>query len=120
MSPVYVTDVATAVVCVLDDPESIGPTITLGGPEILSWSTMLRRIAATVGRKKWIVPMPIAVMRIAATLLDRLPMFPVTRDQLTMLAEGNSASPDPLASILGRSPVPFNEETLSYLNRNTS
>ena len=115
MSPVHVEDVAQAFVTALRESSTIGKTYVLGGPEVLSWAEMLRRIARTVGRKKWILPMPIGIMKLAAALLDWLPFFPVTRDQLTMLAEGNTADPAALAQLIGRQPKAFNEAHLAYL-----
>ena len=115
MSPVHVEDVAQAFATALRDSATIGKTYTLGGPEVLSWTGMLRRIARVVGREKWILPMPIGIMKVAATLLDWLPYFPVTRDQLTMLAEGNTADPAELAQLIGREPKAFNETHLAYL-----
>ena len=56
------------------------------------------------------------MMKLAATLFDWLPFFPVTRDQLTMLAEGNTADPGAIESLIGRSPVPFSLEHVDYLN----
>ena len=76
---------------------------------------MIRRIAEAVGRRKWIVPMPIGLMKIAAALLDWLPFFPVTRDQLTMLAEGNTATRDDIETLIGRHATPFEPASLAYL-----
>ena len=117
MSPVHVEDVARAFVEALDDPETIGKTYTLGGPESLSWSEMLKRVAAATGREKSILPMPIGVMRLGASALDWLPFFPVTRDQLTMLAEGNEAKPDDVAALIKQPPAEFSSETLAYLKQ---
>jgi len=115
MSPVSVEDVAGAFAAALENPATYGRVFTLGGPEVLTFRQILERIAAAVGRKKPILPMPIGVMRLAATLLDRIPQFPVTRDQLTMLSEGNAAAPDEIASLLGRAPAAFDREALGYL-----
>jgi len=115
MSPVYVEDVAQAILTALRVSSTIGKTYVLGGPEVLTWAEMLRRIAKTVGRRKWILPMPIGIVKLAAALLDWLPFFPVTRDQLTMLAEGNTADPAVLAQLIGRQPTAFNEAHLAYL-----
>ena len=114
MSPVHVADVAAAVAAVLQNPTGPEPLV-LGGPDVLSWPEMIRRIAAAVGKSKLIIPMPIAVMKLAATLLDRIPAFPVTRDQLTMLAENNIADPATLGQLIGRSPQAFVAENLTYL-----
>ena len=115
MSPVFIEDVADAFVAALEDDETIGKTIELAGPEILSWDDMVTRIAAAVGRKKLLLTMPIPVMRLGAKLFDWLPFYPVTRDQLTMLEEGNTASAAPLQELIGRPPKAMTSETLSYL-----
>lgn len=115
MSPVHAADVALAFVNALKDSNTIDQTYALGGPEILTWQEMLRRISAAVGRDKWIVPTPIVAMKLAATLLDWLPVFPATRDQLSMLAEGNTADPDTLRSLIGREPKQFDAQELAYL-----
>ena len=115
MSPVHVRDVADAFVNALTDDSTIGQCYPLGGPEAVSWPEMLRRIAAAVGKKKLILPMPIGFMKFGATLFDWLPFFPVTRDQLTMLADGNTAEPDDLAALIKRQPAEFSPENLGYL-----
>ncbi|MGI9239004.1 MAG: NAD(P)H-binding protein [Woeseiaceae bacterium] len=116
MSPVHIEDVANAFIAALQDDSTIGKTYSLGGPEVLTWNEMLRRIGEATGRRKWILPMPILVMRIAATLFDRLPFFPVTRGQLTMLEEGNTAQPEFLKHLTGREPRAFNAKSLRYLS----
>ncbi len=116
MSPVAAEDVASAFVASLDNPATIGNTYELGGPEILSWNEILMRISAAVDKRKLILPMPIGVMKLGASLLDWLPFFPVTRDQLTMLAEGNTADPATLEKLIGRAPKAFTPEALSYLS----
>lgn len=115
MSPVHVLDVADAFVNALEDPNARGQTYSLGGPEDLSWTDMLELVAGAVGKKKIILPMPITVMKFGATLFDWLPFFPVTRDQLTMLAEGNTASKDELELLINRDTRPFDGENLAYL-----
>jgi NADH dehydrogenase len=115
MSPVHVRDVADAFVSALTDDATIGQCFALGGPEVVSWVEMLERIAAAVGRKKLVLPMPIGFMKLGATLLDWLPFFPVTRDQLTMLADGNTAEPEDLAVLIKREPRAFSPDNLGYL-----
>jgi len=118
MSPAYAGDIAAAIANSLQQKSAIGQIYILGGPDILSWPEMIRRIGSAVGRKKWIVPMPIALMKIAATMFDWLPFFPVTRDQLIMLEENNTADPATLEELAGRPLTTFDVENLSYLNQN--
>jgi NADH dehydrogenase len=116
MSPVHVRDVADAMVAALPDPATCGKTFVLGGPETLSWSEMVRRVAKATGRHKAVLPTPIPLMRIPATLLGWLPGFPVTNDQLTMLAEGNDADSSALEQLIARPATAFSADNLSYLN----
>lgn len=115
MSPVHIEDVSSAFVAALEDDSTIGQTISLGGPEAVTWQDMVKRIAAATGKRKIILPMPIELMRLGATLLDWLPFFPVTRDQLTMLEEGNVADESALRALIGREPRAFTTESLAYL-----
>ncbi len=117
LSPVHVTDVADTFVRLLDGPTPSSRTVEIGGPEVLTWKDIVERIAAATGRRKLVLPMPLGVMRAAAALLDRIPAFPVTRDQLDMLAEGNTADPGTLRELLGREPVAFDGSALDYLAR---
>jgi uncharacterized protein YbjT (DUF2867 family) len=115
MSPVHVEDVARAFSVAVSDPTTIGRTYVLGGPEVLSWTEMIRRIATATGRRKWILPYPIYLMKFAARLFDWLPFFPVTRDQLTMLEEGNTAEPADVEELIGRAAIRFDAGSLDYL-----
>jgi uncharacterized protein YbjT (DUF2867 family) len=117
MSPVFIEDVADAFVAALEDNGTIGKTIELAGPEILSWDEIVARVAKAVGRQKIVLPMPIWLMRAGATLFDWLPFYPVTRDQLTMLEEGNTAPSSSLQDLIGRSPQPMSADALSYLDK---
>ena len=116
MSPVHVTDVAAAFVKALQDPATIGQTYRLGGPETITWRQILRRLAAARGRKKLMLPAPALGVMAAAALLDRFEAFPITRDQIRMLLEGNACPPDDLVK-LGIDPKHFSGEALQYLDR---
>ncbi|HNP63091.1 MAG TPA: NAD(P)H-binding protein [Woeseiaceae bacterium] len=117
MSPAHIGDVTTALCTVFESPATISQTYLIGGPEILSWPEMIRRIAAAVDRRKWIVPMPIGLMKLMALLFGWLPFFPVTRDQLTMLAENNIADPDALEQLTGDTLTPMTAANLAYLKK---
>lgn len=117
MSPVYVEDVAQAFAVSLTRTGAAGQIHELGGPEAISWSEMIRRIAKATGREKLIVPVPIAAMKMAAMVLDRVPQFPVTRDQLTMLEEDNVADSDTIRALIERAPLPFTAQNLDYLEK---
>ena len=114
LSPVHVLDVAKAFVGSLGRTETIGKIIHLGGPQTLSWREILRLIAKAAGRKKWMLPVPALSVSMAAALLERFDDFPVTRDQLRMLLEGNTCDSVELRE-LGIEPTAFDEGGLDYL-----
>ena len=116
MSPVHVTDVADAFVEALAAPRTIGQTYELGGPEELNWNSIIHRIAAAIGRKKLIIPMPVPLMKVFAQAFGWIPGFPVTKDQLTMLAENNTAGHTELETLIGRKAASFDKGSLAYLN----
>ncbi len=115
LSPVHVQDVASAFRAALESPGTIGRILHLGGPEALSWREILDRLAHAVQRRKLLLPVPAMGVQAAAALLDRFEQFPITRDQIRMLLEGNTCPPDDLLS-LGITPRPFDGAQLAYLN----
>jgi NADH dehydrogenase len=115
MSPIHVTDVAECFVRALSEPATIGQTYPLCGPEAVTWPDIIRRIASACGKRKLIVPAPVPLLKIVAGLLDRFEFFPVTRDQLTMLVEGNTGDSQAVFELLGIAPKTFTADHLSYL-----
>lgn len=115
MAPVAVTDVAEAFTRALERPETIGQILQLCGPERLTWKQILSTIAAAVGKKKLMLPAPAPAVKLVAGVLDRQPWFPVTRDQITMLMQGNVCDEPGAFDLLGIEPTRFDAINLSYL-----
>ncbi len=57
--PIAVADVVRYLVGVLDEPRSKGRIFEIGGPEVLQYVTMLRRVADIKNRRLFIVPVPL-------------------------------------------------------------
>lgn len=68
--PIAITDVVRYLVGVLDTPETVGRTFDIGGPEVLSYSDMLRRLAAIEGRPLVVMPVPLLSPRLSALWLS--------------------------------------------------
>ena len=115
MSPIHVRDVAECFVRALAEPATIGQTYALCGTEAVAWPEIIRRIAAACGRRKLILPAPVPLLKLVAALLDRFEFFPVTRDQLTMLVEGNTGDSRAVFELLGVQPASFEGDSLAYL-----
>ncbi len=119
LSPVHVQDVARAFISALRTPETIDQTLCLGGPNDLSWREIIETLADVHGKSKLMLPVPAMGVSTMAMLLDRFEAFPLTRDQLTMLLEGNSCDPSTLRS-LGIEPTGFDPTHLDYLRPTAS
>ena len=57
--PIAVDDVVRYLVGVLDEPQAKGRVFEIGGPEVLQYVTMLRRVAKIEHRLLVIVPVPL-------------------------------------------------------------
>jgi uncharacterized protein YbjT (DUF2867 family) len=87
--PVYVGDVAQAVVQAIDEPAiAAGKTFELGGPDTITMGALVRWIAKTTGHKRRIVDLPDAIGAAIAGF-GFLPGAPITKDQWRMLAQDN-------------------------------
>ena len=90
MSPIHVENVADIFASSIDKDNHYGKTIELGGKNELSWKEIIKIISNACGKKKWVLPAPVIAVKTVATIFDRFSWFPVTKDQLTMLVEGNT------------------------------
>lgn len=86
--PVYVGDVADAVVAALDS-KAAGKTFEIGGPQVLTMAELLRWIADATGRSPLFVDVPDAVASALATGFGWAPGAPITKDQWLMLQRDN-------------------------------
>lgn len=103
--PVFVGDVADAVLAALHDPASIGRTYELGGPKAWSFRELLAFILKETRRDRRLVEIPPGLAAIQARIGEVLPGKPLTRDQLALLARDNVADPAmPGLAELGISP----------------
>ena len=57
--PIAVADVVRYLVGVLDEPRAVGQVFEIGGPEVLEYVTMLRRVARIKNSPLAIVPVPL-------------------------------------------------------------
>jgi NADH dehydrogenase len=106
--PVHVDDVAECFVQSLSNSAARGQAVDLVGAEELTLDNITSEIAARLGVRKTVVRIPIPLMKTAARMFSILPVTPpVTPDQVRMLEEGSTASPEPMRRIFGINPIGF-------------
>jgi uncharacterized protein YbjT (DUF2867 family) len=91
--PVYVGDVAGAIVAALARPDAAGRTFELGGPQILSMEQLFRWIANAIGRNPLFLPLPDVAAAAMARLTGWAPGAPLTWDQWLMLQKATVVTP---------------------------
>jgi len=90
--PVYVGDVADAVVKCLEDPATAGRTYELGGPKIYTFRELIELLLREIRRKRLLVDLPFGVAAFQARLMSLLPNPPLTPDQVELLKRDNVVS----------------------------
>jgi uncharacterized protein YbjT (DUF2867 family) len=116
--PVYVGDVADAVIRALDDPAAAGRTYELGGPKIYTFRALLELMLAEIRRHRHFIDLPFGLAAFQARLMSLLPHPPLTPDQVEMLRRDNVVSSGALTlATLGIEPVAVEAIIPSYLDR---
>ena len=116
--PVWVEDVAAAVVKSLDDATTIGQEFELGGPEVLTIAEIERRTFAAIGARRLMIPFPIPLLRIPVTLMSIVfPAPPVTTSLLDLLNVDNTVKNNAIHRFVAQ-PRPFTAENAApYMRR---
>ena len=68
--PIAVGDVIRYLVGVLEEPAAEGRTFEVGGPDVLAYVDMLRRVAVIEGRHLWVIPVPLLSPRLSSRWLS--------------------------------------------------
>jgi uncharacterized protein YbjT (DUF2867 family) len=113
IEPLWIDDVGAYFATSVDLPEAANRTFELGGPDVVTWNELWERIRAELGiRRRPTVHLPTSLMRIPATVTERLPgNVPLTRDLLTMLEAGDNVVTNDDAVRTFRLPlVPLDEQ----------
>jgi uncharacterized protein YbjT (DUF2867 family) len=116
--PVFVGDVADAVLAALDRSDTAGRTFELGGPEILTFRQLMEVTLREIGRQRLLVPVPAGLAAFGAYFAEFLPSPPLTRDQIAMLGSDNVVTPGmPGLESLGVTPTALELVLPTYLTR---
>lgn len=119
--PVWVGDVVAAVARCLDDASTIGGEYALGGPEVLTYAQIVRRVLEAMGARRLTINVPVPLLRPVVKLMEvALPNSPVTTSLLDLLKVDNAVADNALTRVFGITPRPFTPENLSYMREFTA
>jgi NADH dehydrogenase len=92
MQPVFAGDVAEAIARAVDGDLRSGLIYELGGPDVRTFKELMQFVLATTQRRRLLVPVPFALMKLQAMVLQFLPKPPITPDQVELLKRDNVVS----------------------------
>ncbi|MDQ8033731.1 NAD-dependent dehydratase [Bordetella genomosp. 1] len=116
MQPVYVGDVADAMMAALANNHTRGKVYELGGPQVYTLGELVRLCALWSGHPRPVIAVPMALGRLQAAVLGLLPGDPlISNDNLDSLGVPNVLS-GPMAPELGLVPTALDALAPRYLS----
>ncbi|MDA1090906.1 MAG: complex I NDUFA9 subunit family protein [Proteobacteria bacterium] len=118
LQPVFVGDVAEAIMTIVRQPKAAGMTYELGGPTVYSFKEVIDLLLEITNRKRFLAPIPFGLAKFAAWFLEFWPKPILTRDQVDLLKRDNVVTGDkPGFQELGIAPVAAEAVLPTYLHR---
>lgn len=68
--PIYIGDVVEYLAGVLENPETAGRTFEIGGPDVLTYDEMMRKTGDLLGKKRFIIPVPVLTPKLSTYWVD--------------------------------------------------
>lgn len=120
--PVWVDDVARAIVACLARPDTAGQVFECVGPEIFTLAQLVRLAGRWSGHERPVLPLPAFLGTLQAAFMELLPGEPLmSRDNLQSMQTPNIASGRlPTLAALGISPTALDTVGPGYLGRSNS
>lgn len=116
--PVWVEDVAAAIVRCVVDPATIGQTFELAGPQVLRLIDIVRQAGRIAGHARPVLPLPAPLAWLQAVAMECLPGVPLmSRDNLASMKVPNVAGEQrPGLAALGITPQSIATIVPAYLS----
>ena len=90
-TPIHCSDLTDIILHVISN-SIYSKIIECVGPEIISFKQILQKLLTLIGKKRFLVPLPLPVAEISARFFEILPRPLLTRDQLRLLKYDNISS----------------------------
>ena len=116
LQPISVKNLSEAFVKSLELPSAENQTFNAGGPDRLAFDAILDLIGEASGKKVRKIHVPVWMFKPVVILMQRLPSFPITLDQMDMLLSGNTCDERRFFETFQIDPISFKEGIKSYLS----
>ena len=117
-APIYVGDVAKAIVKAIELNNSEPKIYELGGPENYSFKELMEILLAEIKKKRLLLPIPFGIAKFQSYFLQMMPNPLLTPDQVELLKHNNIVSGDhPTLQDLGVTGTPIQSILPKYIYR---
>ena len=117
-APIYVGDVAKAIVKALDLNNSEPKIYELGGPENYSFKELMEILLTEIKKKRFLIPIPFGFAKFQSYFLQMMPNPLLTPDQVELLKHNNVVSGEhPNLKELGITGTPIQSILSKYIYR---
>ena len=117
-APIYVGDVAKAIVKALELNNSVPKIYELGGPQNYSFKELMEILLTEIKKKRLLIPIPFGFAKFQSYFLQMMPNPLLTPDQVELLKHNNIVSEDyPNLKDLGITGTPIQSILSKYIYR---
>lgn len=90
--PIWVGDLVPMLTDAVEGDEHVGATYEIGGPDVMTLADVSRVIYRASGKSLVVLSVPMALARVGLSVGDRIPGFPMGRDQYRSLQFDNTVA----------------------------
>jgi uncharacterized protein YbjT (DUF2867 family) len=114
--PIYVEDVVTVIIKVLEEPErTTNKSYTIGGPEYYSYTQIIDALLQAMHKKRIKAPAPMPLVGVGATIMEAvLPKPPLTKAAMTLFTFDNTTDLNSVQRNFGFTPMSFTTYLEAY------
>lgn len=112
--PIYVWDIVKCLLKIIDNPEALGRTYELGGPEHLTYVEIVKAVAHAMAKDKPLLHVPALLVKISAPVLGI-----ASAEQIKLLEKDNITDLDSVRKAFGFEPVKLGEALKAYFTTST-
>ena len=90
-SPIHCSDL-TDIICYIISKNNYFKIIECVGPEIITFKQILQKLLKLINKRRILIPFPLPIAEISASIFEKMPKPILTRDQLRLLKYDNVLS----------------------------
>jgi uncharacterized protein YbjT (DUF2867 family) len=117
IQPVFVDDIADAVVSAFEHDDAWGRTFEIGGPDEMTMDQVIRTLLSVLRLRRVVLPIPATLAKIGTAPLVLLPAPPMTPSGIEFAIQDGLVDMSETTTILGIKPMTLRAGLSTYIQR---